>query len=72
MLVLASRAARAAQAASSSGEKQLSRLSIRSRWSTAWNSVENVAPPTSWVGLSGVRSVGYCSSSSFSRRIIRS
>ena len=51
------------QAASSSKENALSRLIIRSRWSTAVNSVET-APPTFWVGESGVRSSGYCSSSS--------
>ena len=33
------------------------------------NSVENTAPPTLWVGLSGVRSPGNSSSSSFSRRM---
>ena len=54
---------RAAQAASSSGVKTLSRLSIRSRCSAAVKSVAKPAPPTSWVGESGVRSSG-CSSSS--------
>ena len=49
---------RAAHAASSSGLKTLSRLSIRSRWSAAAKSVAKPAPPTSCVGESGVRSSG--------------
>jgi hypothetical protein len=49
----------------------LSRLIIRSRWSTAVNSVEKV-PPTVWVGESGVRRSGCASSISCSSRIIRS
>ncbi len=54
--------ARAAHASSSSAEKALSRLSIRSRWRTGVNWVDT-PPPGRWVGESGVRSSGYCSSS---------
>ncbi len=56
-----SRPSRAYHDSSSSTEKALSRLSIRRRWSTAVNSVET-APPTFWVGESGVRSSGNSSS----------
>ena len=66
-----SRSARAAQPSSSSAENALSRLSSRSRCCTGVKSVE-IAPPTFWVGDSGVRSSGYCSSSSRSSRISRS
>ena len=62
-----SRSSRAYQDWSSSSLNALSRLSIGRRWSTAVNSVET-APPTFWVGESGVRSSGHSSSSACSRR----
>ena len=52
-----SRPSRAYHDAISSSVKALSRLSIGRMWSTAVNSVET-APPTFWVGESGVRSSG--------------
>ena len=63
----ASRAVRSSQPASSSAEKTLSRLSIRSACSTAANPVAN-PPPTRWLGESGVSSDGYCASSASSSR----
>jgi hypothetical protein len=63
-----SRCSRCSHDTSSSKEKALSRLIIRSRWSTAVNSVDT-APPTFCVGESGVRSSACASSSSSSRRI---
>ena len=53
---------------SSSAEKALSRLIMRSMWSTAAKSVENV-PPTVWVGESGVRRSGCSASIACSSRI---
>ncbi len=41
---------------------------MRWRWSTAVNSVDT-APPTVWVGESGVRSSGWASSRASSSRI---
>ena len=54
------RRARPAHAASSSAENTLSSDSIRSRCSAAVNSVAKPAPPTRWVGESGVSNSGYC------------
>ena len=62
------RAARSAQASSSSAENELSRLSSRCRCSTGVNRVET-DPPTCCVGESGVRSSGKLSSSPSSSRI---
>ena len=42
---------------------------MRSTWSTVSKPVANEAPPTFWVGLSGVRSDGYFASRALSRRI---
>ena len=50
----------------------MSRLSIRSTWSTVSKPVANEAPPTFCVGLSGVRSEGCSSSIWLSRRMMRS
>ena len=61
-------AARSAQAANSSSENTLSRLSSRSRCSTGVNRVDS-PPPTFCVGESGVRSSGNCSSSASSDRM---
>ncbi|CAM5601274.1 hypothetical protein SHIRM173S_07364 [Streptomyces hirsutus] len=51
--------------------KVLSRESMRERCWTEVNSV-SYAPATFWVGESGVRSAGYCSSSASSSRSSRS
>jgi hypothetical protein len=61
--------ARSAQPPRSSSVNTLSRLSSRSRCSTGVNSVD-IAPCTVWVGESGVRRSGYCSSSARSSRIL--
>ncbi len=52
---------RATQARSSSSERALASESIRCRWVT-FASLETGAPPTRWVGESGVTSSG-CSAS---------
>ena len=61
------RSARVPQATSSSNENALSSDIIGTRWVTAAK-VADAAPPTSWVGESGVTTSGNSSSSPRSSR----